>query len=303
MPTKTMIIRNLTRYPKKDSIDTMSFEPGVNVIVGPPNTGKTQWLKTLDYLLGDDSTAEEILAEEVFEKYESAVLTISIDGRDYTIERRWKTPGFKTKVIIDGKTKGREDFCHELLMLLDIPIVYYPQGNPYGPRAWRKLGWRSLIRHIYRQQRFWGDLADRQYESEQHACLMQFVGIAKDLFSTEYGALVQKIKKVDELTLKKKHYKSMLQEISKELIDSEDIGVALTPQSIKTASDRINNEIIRLQERRQTLLDNLIENASPQNGQPQKETIQQLGENLAALWTKREALLANLKKVVLLPFS
>ena len=79
MPAKTMLIRDLTRYPIQNDSDTLSLEPGVNVIVGPPNTGKTQWLKILDYLLGDASRAEESLAEEVFEKYESAVLTVSID--------------------------------------------------------------------------------------------------------------------------------------------------------------------------------------------------------------------------------
>ena len=297
MPAKTMLIRDLTRYPIQDTSDTLYFEPGVNVIVGPPNTGKTQWLKILDYLLGDDSHAEESLAEEVFEKYESAVLTVSIDEQDFTIERRWKEPGFKTKVIIDGKAMDRKDFCHELLVLLDIPIVHYPQGDPYGPRTWPELGWRSLLRHIYRQQRFWGDLADDQYDSVQHACLMQFLGIAKGLFSTEYGALVQSNKKIHELKLKKGHYVSMLQEISKELIDAEDLGIALTPQSIETASDRINNEVNRIQERRQSFLDNLIENVTPQIEPLKKDTIQQLGENLAALQAKRGALLANIEKV------
>ena len=297
MSAKTVIIRNLTRYPENDVSDTLFFELGVNVIVGPPNTGKTQWLKILDYLLGDDSQAEEKLAEEVFEKYESAALTISIDNKEFTIERHWKKPGFKAKVILDGKTLDRKEFCHELLVLLDIPIIHFPQGDPYGPRSWPELGWRSLIRHIYRQQRFWGDLADRQYESEQHACLMQFLGIAKDLFSTEYGKLVQKNKKVDDLKMKKDHYVSMLQEISKELIDAEDLGVALTPQSIKTAYDRLIDEKNRFQKKRLLLLDNLMTDSIHEDETLKKMALQQFGEELVSLEINRESVLASTEKV------
>jgi hypothetical protein len=175
MAAKTMVIRDLARCPAQGPSDTLGFEPGVNVIVGPPNTGKTQRLKILDYLMGDDSPIENSLADEIIEKYESAALTASIAGLDFTVERYWKKPGLKTKVIVGGEPLDTKDFSRRLLSLLDIPLVHYPQGDPYGPRAWPELGWRSLIRHMYRRQHFWNDLADKQPDSEQHACLMQFL--------------------------------------------------------------------------------------------------------------------------------
>ena len=296
MTAKTMYIRDLTRFPMQNNTDSLQFNPGVNVIVGPPNTGKTQWLKILDYLLGDDSPAEATLAEEVFEKYESVNMSVSIEGQDHTISRNWKEPGLKTKISIDGNSMNRKEFCYELLRLLDVPTVHYPQGDPYGPRSWPELGWRSLFRHIYRQQRFWTDLADQQYESEQHACLMQFMGIAKSLFSSEYGALVNSNKKIEELKLKREHFLSMLQEVSLELIGSQDLGVALTPQSIGMASDRIQKEISELQEKRRKLLEELLAAVTHQNQSVQKEMVQQLSEELVALQAEREALIVNLKK-------
>jgi len=293
---KTMLIRELTRVPAQNPNDTLCFEPGVNVIVGPPNAGKTQWLKILDYLLGDDKPAEESLAAEVIEKYQAAILTMSIAGKEFVVERRWKEPGFKAKVIVDGSSMNRLDFCHELMTLLDIPTVHYPQGDPYGPRSWPELSWRSLMRHIYRQQRFWTDLADRQPESEQHACLSQFLGMAKDLFSDEYGKLVQGNKNIQELKQKKENFLSMLQEVSLELIDAEDLGIALTPQSIDTASNRLQKEIVELQEKRDTLLKAVLDSFSGEAKSTHKETIQCLGEDLARLQTEREALLASLQK-------
>ena len=41
-------------------------------------------------------------------------------------------------------------------------------------QTWPELSFRTLLRHIYRQQRFWSDLADKQPEGDQHACLLHF---------------------------------------------------------------------------------------------------------------------------------
>ena len=76
-----------------------------------------------------------------------------------------------------------------------------PWDNAHGPNS----GWRSLYRHMYRRQSFWGDIADRQPESEQHACILQFCGIAEKLFSEEYGRLIEKQKRIVELQAQKEH--------------------------------------------------------------------------------------------------
>src|SRR5207237_1933492 len=53
--------------------------------------------------------------------------------------------------------------------------------------------------HIYRQQRFWGDLADKQPEAEQHACLLQFLGLAERIYTNDYGQLIELRMKVERL--------------------------------------------------------------------------------------------------------
>ena len=96
-----------------------------------------------------------------------------------------------SKVLLNEQAVSLKDYREVLMSRLEIPIVHYPQGNPLGPRAWPELGWRSLFRAIIRQQRFWGTFADQQPESEQHACLMQFLGVAASLFSAEFDTLVK----------------------------------------------------------------------------------------------------------------
>jgi hypothetical protein len=51
-------IASLERRLATGNVEFLTFEPGVNVLVGRPNTGKTKWLQTFDFLLGD--TGEKV---------------------------------------------------------------------------------------------------------------------------------------------------------------------------------------------------------------------------------------------------
>lgn len=53
MSAPFLSISSLERHLATGNVETLTFETGVNVFVGRPNTGKTKWLQTLDYLLGD----------------------------------------------------------------------------------------------------------------------------------------------------------------------------------------------------------------------------------------------------------
>jgi hypothetical protein len=293
MTANTIIINTVNRFPQQNKNDCLIFKPGVNVLVGPPNTGKTQWFKLIDYMFGNVDPIEEELSEEIIEKYDYASMQITIAGQQLCIERHWKDVGLVTKTILDGEPLGKNEFNEKLLSLLNIPIVHYPQGNPYGSRSWPTLSWRSLLRHIYRQQRFWNDIADKQPDSEQHACLLQFLGLAKYVFSDEYGSLINNIRKINELKLKKEQYLSMLQEISVEVIGSDDLSVAITQPSIDFASNKLQSQIDVLRNKRQSILSSNLEEVSRQtNGQP----LLKLGEDLVQLNSKRSELINALDK-------
>ncbi|MGR3173342.1 MAG: AAA family ATPase [Candidatus Scalindua sp.] len=300
MKENRLIIRKLIRKPSNHTSDTLSFEPGVNVLVGPPDTGKTQWLKILDFLLGNDSKVEDAISEEVFEKYNSAQVSLTVGTQDIIVERRWKEPGVKTKIFVNGDPMSESGFGQHLLSLLGLPILHYPKGDPYRAHSsWPELSWRSLLRHIYRQQRFWSDFADKQPDVEQHACLTQFLGIAKDLFSDEYGNLVIKSKKIEELKSKKENFISMLQEVSSEIIDDEELGVALTPQSIESACQRLKTQVNELEKKRDSVLKNLINDATSSSQDiPEKGIVEKLGENLARLQTEQEKVQISHNKTI-----
>ena len=66
-------IRSLERRLATGNVEPLTFEPGVNVFVGRPNTGKTKWLQTLDFLLGDTGANRSIDFNAAAQKLEDGM--------------------------------------------------------------------------------------------------------------------------------------------------------------------------------------------------------------------------------------
>ena len=288
----TLWVREMVRFPELGSEDRIKLMPGVNVLVGAPNTGKSRWLRMLDYVLGDDKKPEEAFGEDVANRYKYVRAVIIVAGAEWTIERHWKDEKQATKITVNGEVMTRDSFTLKLMSALQIPMMHYPQGNPYGTRSWPELGWRSIYRHMYRRQSFWTDLADKQPESEQHACLLQFVGIAEVLFSDGYAKLVVSEKKIQQLQNQREYFINMLQEVSKELIDEKELGVALTPDSIAQAVKCHEDEVAVSQNKRDSvlhlLLDSTMNTQSLKNG-PTKDVVEKLSRELAMMRDNEES--------------
>jgi hypothetical protein len=300
MNSKTLLIRELSRSPHQGREDKLTLEPGVNVIVGPHNSGKSKWFRMLDYLLGNENKPEEVFGEDLVEKYNSTRGVFEIGGEELVVERRWNEPGVRTKAFINGESTAIRELWGLLMERLEIPTINYPQGDPYSPRAWPELNWRSLFRHVYRRQAFWGDFADQQPASEQHACLLQFLGIATDLFSEKYRNLVSHEKKIRDLQIAKDQFVAMLQEVSKEIIDEQELGIALTPQSIETAVQRIQSEIDARRSQREitisSMLDSVTKDRTGEGTQINRDKVERLGEDLASLYVEQETIISSIEK-------
>lgn len=254
MSAAKLSIKRLSRETASGSSEAIEFKPGVNVLVGVPNTGKTKWLTILDYLMGEKDSALEALGEDIAEKYVSAACTLLVDGTEVLLERHWKKWGAKGTVLINEAPVPVEDFDTAFLGLLRIPVLHYPQGNPYGPRRWPRLSWRSLLRHIYRRQEFWSEIADKQPDSEQHAALMQFAGVAEALFSDQFGMLVETEKHLADLRAQRRAFATLLDEVSAEIVGASEASVAVTPASVAEAEERVAETIAGLENEREALI-------------------------------------------------
>jgi hypothetical protein len=251
-------IVSLERQLATGNVEQLDFEVGVNLLVGRPNTGKTKWLQTLDFLLGDQGEHPFVGAEDTGlpDKYDSAAVTVDISNERYRVERRWREAGAKSKVFVNGEGMPARDFQHWLLERLGIPILHFPKGNPMSGQTWPELSFRMLLRHIHRQQRFWSSLVDQQPDAEQLACVLQFLGLAEVVFSEKYGELIRRLMEIAGLRARKEQFTSVLNDLATDVLAEPEVTVSVTPASIKFALERIRGETELLRQRRtQTLSD------------------------------------------------
>lgn len=78
---KRFIIHEFVRVDRDGADEKLEFKPGVNLLVGMPNTGKTQWLRMLDFVLGDVGKPEEAFDDALASKYVELRLIATIARR------------------------------------------------------------------------------------------------------------------------------------------------------------------------------------------------------------------------------
>ncbi|NTG45804.1 hypothetical protein G6M04_00350 [Agrobacterium rhizogenes] len=249
-------IARLQRTFSTGNVEELVFAPGVNLMVGPPNAGKTKWLQTLDFLLGDPGENPFEGAEEtgLADKYEAAAVDLIIGSEAFRLERKWREPGSKTKIFVGEEAMSPKEFQHWLMQGLQIPLLNFPKGNPMSGQTWPELSFRMMLRHIYRQQRFWGDIADKQPEAEQHACLLQFFGLAERIYTDDYGKLIDLRMKAERLRSRREQFNQTLDQLARDIISEPELSVAVNRASVRSAQLRLSEQATELRQRRATLL-------------------------------------------------
>jgi energy-coupling factor transporter ATP-binding protein EcfA2 len=290
--TKSMIIRQLARFPQTDSSDELNFQPGVNVIVGPSGAGKSQWLRMLDYLMGDAGPAAQAFNSELVNKYESMRAIIQIGDEEYTFERHWKKDDVTTKVFVDGEAINAKDLSAFILEKLEMPQLHFQSGGLMSARGWVHLTWRILLRHIYRKPTSWSEIANKQPDQEQHACLLMFTGLADTLFSAERKELAEKRRRLIICEAEKDQFMGTLQRIAKDLFDEQELAVGLTPTLIEKAIERLRLEATNINQRRS----NRLETLQNETAQEKSENLEHLKERWAALQAESEEILLQIER-------
>ncbi len=298
MTSKILNLRRLMRV-EGDSEEVLEFSSGVNVIVGVPNTGKSSWLRTLDYLFGDPGTIEDALGDELANKYARAQAELAIDGKPMVIERRWKEKGAKGKVFVDGTAMPAGDFSAFFLDALNIPVVYIPKGNPYSQNTWPELSWRTLLRHIYRHEGSWSELALKQPDADQFAVFSQFIGSAPAIFSLAYAKLVDSQKREARLAAQKENFEATLNDVARELVYVQEATAGFTRDSLASATAQLQADIAAQEAQREAAVQELRRaaesRASAENEQKATE-FEKLGRELDAARARRSELQVAIDK-------
>ena len=145
----------------------IKLNPGLNIIYGDSDTGKSTILEFIDYLLGSSSIE---LADEVKSSVDHAALEIIVDDSYYTVKRsifnsselidvyhsnfedtekhipERYAPNYKTK---SGASGFYSDFLLDLLNLPKISIKVSPTQKSSDIK---RLGFRSVFKFCYLDQ-------------------------------------------------------------------------------------------------------------------------------------------------------
>ena len=289
MTAKKMHIIRANRYPEQDAFDTLELDKGVNVIVGELNAGKTKWLQMIDFVLGDDGKPEEAFDQKLTEKYDGLKLTVIIDDEEFNIGRNWKQVGVKSKIYVNDQGMSSKQFSEFILGKLEIPIIHVPSGNPYANRTWPELSWRELFRHMYKQERFWSDFAQKQVEVVRSACILHFLSAATSLYPREYGDLVAKKRERDQLEAQKNVFARVLQEVAVEVVRQPEMTVAVTPDSIIESCNRLTARLREIDVDKATILENYDRQATfdTPGFDTAKKNLESLHEELSKIENER----------------
>jgi len=230
----TLVITQVWRRTVDGHTEELNLSAGVNLIVGGPNTGKTKWLETIDYLLGDagedpySTTADDQLAH----KYEAAGFRFSIGGESFAVERRWRESGGKGKIWCDGQSMPSRDFQHFLMDKLAIPLLTIPTGNPYSGRSWPELSFRTLLPHFYRPQAAWSALIEKQSEDHVRSAVQMFVGLAEHLFTADYQEIVRLRLERLRLQARRDQFSETVGEIARDFLDEDQLTLTVTEATL-----------------------------------------------------------------------
>lgn len=253
----TLVINEVWRRTQNGNVEALSLTAGVNLIVGQPNTGKTKWLETIDYLLGDAGPDPFSIASEddpISEKYDAAGLHFAIAGETHAAERRWREAGGKGKIFVDDEQYSPKEFQQFLMTKLDLPVLAVPSGNPFSGRTWPELSFRTLLRHFYRQQRMWNNLVDKQPEDTFQSCVQYFLGLAEHLYTEDYERRVLLTNEINRLRTRRDQFADTLADIARDFLDEDPLTLSVTETSLNAAANALDEEYkIALQERETAL--------------------------------------------------
>ncbi|MEE5107994.1 exonuclease SbcC [Pseudomonas alliivorans] len=146
---------------------TTTFFPGVNIIYGDSDTGKSSILEFVNYLLG---SSEIELADEVSSSVRYAVLDITINGSSFTVKRDIFKPKDRVEVypcIFEeclsyypkkfassySDTNAPDGFYSDFLLdALNFPKVKIKVSPSQAVSELKRLSFRSLFKFAYLNQ-------------------------------------------------------------------------------------------------------------------------------------------------------
>jgi len=180
-----------------ESGEVEAFDLGrspVTFITGERNSSKTTTLKVVDFCFGGRKSAERALGPAVTSAYQAVAVEITTNGVRHRLVREFRH-GSKTKIRIDGQPHEISEISDWVLGALGWPVLHIPLGvNPSTATQETPLGFRALLRHIYRREASWTEFASQEEEFLRRAVVSLFLGFAPQRYESATFELGQAVR-------------------------------------------------------------------------------------------------------------
>jgi hypothetical protein len=220
----------------------------------------------IDFLFGKDRSAKEFFGDNIAQKYKSVAAIFSLDGKDHKLERQWSDTQISDHVFVDGRPLDSRHLSEFFLNSLKIPVLQFPKSRALADYAWVELGWRVLLRHIYRQEKYWADIADRQPTPEQHAAVLQFFGLAEQVYSKNAQRYNELRRELIEATARKTEFESLISEVAEGILPDYRSNTGLTEDLLDSVVVKLKREMTLIVEDRTQSLERAIA-SQPKHGE------------------------------------
>jgi hypothetical protein len=202
----------------------------------------------LDFMLGDDHGVTDRFNTDIRYKYDQLQAELRLARREFKVQRTWSSyPEKDNRFLIDGRSSLGVGSLQRLIMTaLDIPEVSILRGSDYIPH---RITLRVLMRHLYRQQRFWSDIADVQYSDEIRASVLVLIGAVDLLFLPEQKEIKDLRRAVAQAQTERAGLSKALQRLEGALFPGETSGETLSAAAARGRLDSLEAESLALAER------------------------------------------------------
>ncbi|HEX2880325.1 MAG TPA: hypothetical protein VHO25_12410, partial [Polyangiaceae bacterium] len=161
-------IAAVSRGGQSAGTEELAFDPGVNVVVGIKDTGKTTWLRILSFLLGDARTPRQALGRPIEQGFDWVSARLILEtGEELLLQRSWRKRDLASKISVGEELIEASEFSAWFARQLRIPEVTFPKGDPLVTDTWLALSWRMLFSHVLRDEDHWTEVVADQSPSEQ----------------------------------------------------------------------------------------------------------------------------------------
>lgn len=215
---------------------SIDLEPGLNIVVGPSNTGKTMIFELIDYIFGSDANLRSALQE-----YQVAFAEMEVAEASITFER---SIGEKASVVkirstweevktgdyhVNPRTQYDNSLNSVLLKLCGIDEEIYIAKN----KKWetQRLTWRTL-RHLF--------MVDESQISGQASILDAQQATARTGMLSAFLYFAQGDDYSDEFLLYDPEYEKARRSFYKTVLEKRQIGYFDLRESLEAAIDKID---------------------------------------------------------------